>query len=340
MAKIVRSFTRIQDTDDVSFTPGSGVDGQVLYYDHATGKFTGDAGMVYDDANDELTLDGGLITGVVKPESDSATAIQIQDSGGTSILNVDTSNDRIGIGNTSPDEALEVTGYVKASSGLIAGVLKPASDGVNAVRLTTAGGTNTVVVDTTNRRLGLKGTPGATFDVWGTNGVTEMMFRNSNVDKYQVVRIGLDGNGSGLLDLYDKDQVHCMRLYAWDDRADTWFKSRYFGIGTSSPGEKLEVDGNVLADGYKGAFLRPETDGTTALQLQNDSGTSILNVDTTNSRVGIGNTAPNEALEVTGTVRADGLRLDITPTSETPTMTHTFTISLNGTDYKIPVVAA
>lgn len=45
-------------------------------------------------------------------------------------------------------------------------------------------------------------------------------------------------------------------------------------------------------------------------------------------------------LEVIGTLRTDALRLDITPTSETITPTHTFTINLNGTDYKVPVVAA
>jgi hypothetical protein len=46
--------------------------------------------------------------------------------------------------------------------------------------------------------------------------------------------------------------------------------------------------------------IRPNTNSATAIQLQNASGTSILNVDATNSRVGIGNVAPEEALEITG----------------------------------------
>lgn len=45
-------------------------------------------------------------------------------------------------------------------------------------------------------------------------------------------------------------------------------------------------------------------------------------------------------VDIAGTVQADGLRLDVTPTAETPSMTHTITISVNGTNYKIPCVAA
>lgn len=45
-------------------------------------------------------------------------------------------------------------------------------------------------------------------------------------------------------------------------------------------------------------------------------------------------------LDVAGTLRGNALRLDLSPTSETITPTHTITISVNGTDYKIPIVAA
>lgn len=48
----------------------------------------------------------------------------------------------------------------------------------------------------------------------------------------------------------------------------------------------------------------------------------------------------SSGLEVIGALQADSIRIDQTPTSETITPTHTFTVSLNGTNYKIPVVAA
>lgn len=57
-------------------------------------------------------------------------------------------------------------------------------------------------------------------------------------------------------------------------------------------------------------------------------------------RVGVGTESPNNALDVVGTIQADGLRLDLTPTAETITPTHTITVSINGTNYKIPMVAA
>lgn len=53
--------------------------------------------------------------------------------------------------------------------------------------------------------------------------------------------------------------------------------------------------------------LRPASDSTTALQLQNASGTAIVTVDTTNSRVGINDAAPAEVLDVTGNINATGV---------------------------------
>lgn len=43
-------------------------------------------------------------------------------------------------------------------------------------------------------------------------------------------------------------------------------------------------------------------------------------------------------LDVTGESRCDTLRLDAAPTAATPTPTHTFTINLNGTVYRVPCV--
>jgi lysophospholipase L1-like esterase len=66
------------------------------------------------------------------------------------------------------------------------------------------------------------------------------------------------------------------------------------GIKTAVPATALHVVGAATVTGG----IRPAADSTTALQLQNVAGTSVLNVDTTNSRVGIGTSAPGVQLEV------------------------------------------
>jgi hypothetical protein len=111
------------------------------------------------------------------------------------------------------------------------------------------------------------------------------------------------------------------------------------GIG-NTPSQALEVTGNTKLSGSLIApSWKPASDSTTALLLQNSSGTAVVTVDTTNGRLGIGVT-PNNKLDVAGTVQMDGLRIDVTPTFEVVVCTYSLTISLNGTNYKIPCVAA
>ncbi len=48
----------------------------------------------------------------IKPGSDSTTAVQVQTSGGTNILNIDTTNSRLGIGTATPGTELDINGGV------------------------------------------------------------------------------------------------------------------------------------------------------------------------------------------------------------------------------------
>jgi hypothetical protein len=130
MPQAGRVVTRFQDADDVNIIPGAGIDDYSVTYDHATGEFVatnvstspggsdthvqfndggafgGDADFTYNKTTNFVTVAGGVIAPIIKPASDSTTAIQLQDSGGTSVLNVDTTNARLGIGTTSPSKSL------------------------------------------------------------------------------------------------------------------------------------------------------------------------------------------------------------------------------------------
>ena len=80
------------------------------------------------------------------------------------------------------------------------------------------------------------------------------------------------------------------------------------GIGSTSPSQALDVVGaGRVSTALMTPSIRPITDGTSAIQITNAAGgTNIVNIDSTNSRVGIGSATPGYALDVNGTVRATG----------------------------------
>jgi hypothetical protein len=151
------------------------------------------------DVRDELKTSTALITPVVKPASDSTTALQFQTSGGTSVVNVDTTYQRVGIGNTAPGYKLHLK---SASSG----------DGIALERSATSADTviqfkNEVAV---NKAKILFGGTNEEISFWAGTGGNEH------------VRISSGGN---------------------------------VGIGTTNPGEKLEVSGKIKASNGTNAAL-------------------------------------------------------------------------------------
>jgi hypothetical protein len=92
--------------------------------------------------------------------------------------------------------------------------------------------------------------------------------------------------------------------------------SGYVGIGSTSPSYELDVAGTAQAStAVKTPAIRPVTDGEQAVQVQNANGSStVLNVDTTNSRVGIGTTSPIAPLDL-ASVGGTGITLQSYSTS-------------------------
>jgi hypothetical protein len=76
------------------------------------------------------------------------------------------------------------------------------------------------------------------------------------------------------------------------------------GLGVSG---SATVDTSVVAPIYtsnSSLVFKPGVNSTTAIQYQSSSGTSIITIDTTNSRIGIGTTSPSYDLEVNGEISA------------------------------------
>lgn len=71
-------------------------------------KFILASGAVVGAVSQAQAFTNGLVAPSVKPAADSVTALQLQNAAGTSVLNVDTTNARVGVGTTGPGQTLEV----------------------------------------------------------------------------------------------------------------------------------------------------------------------------------------------------------------------------------------
>jgi hypothetical protein len=78
------------------------------------------------------------------------------------------------------------------------------------------------------------------------------------------------------------------------------------------------------------AAFQNSTDSITAFQIQNAASTTVLNVDTTNGRVGVGNTAPAATFDVTGSLKQSGGALTLQGNATSSLATTIGTLTLQG----------
>ncbi len=82
---------------------------------------------VQDDGADVFTISPAGGAALFKNAANSTSALQVQSSTGGIAFNVDTSNERVGVGTAAPTEKLEVSGNIKATGG---GTLSQGFEGV------------------------------------------------------------------------------------------------------------------------------------------------------------------------------------------------------------------
>lgn len=133
------------------------------------------------------------------------------------------------------------------------------------------------------------------------------------------------------------------RVYGYaDDLGSLTYGSIVIGsfgdMRIASAASQISLLSNVLAQGSGGIALGRFNADSIPIVFGVDGDASIY-YDGTNLVVNP-KIVGSGVMNVLGGIQVDSLRIDQTPTSETPTMTHTITVNLNGTDYKIPCVAA
>ncbi|OVE79438.1 hypothetical protein BVY00_00415 [bacterium G20] len=192
--------------------------------------------------------------------TNSTTAFQVQNLAASTVLDVDTTNSRVGIGTTTPFAKLDVDN--KGTNG----------SGVNTV-------------------MRLTGGPMAT-----ANDATRLLFtqRNSPSDDYGgAIQLTTTQTSPSFLNPRLDFLVQQSNTNALTSMGTmmTILGSGNVGIGTTGPSNTLHVAGTAL--------FKPGTDSTTALQVQpSGSTTPALDVDTTNSRVGVNTAAPGARFHV------------------------------------------
>lgn len=231
--------------------------------------------------------------------------------------------------------------------GIQTGKVSVLSNSTNAWGLYAANGTTQQVwLDSVNGFLGVGILPVRTMHINGTLRVdsTGMLYDNRNNAILQQSASGVASNR----DLTIGNATYANALFGFKGiafgptiaSADLGSNSAMFmvsgGTSTGSFGLNIILAGQAGASGNNnGGHIIIDPGAPTG------SGTTgVIRLGATRGNVAIGQNTANNKLDVAGTVQADGLRLDVTPIAETPAMTHTITISVNGTNYKLPCALA
>ncbi len=260
-------------------------------------------------------------TGILKAKSgQTADILQAKNAAGTVIAKIDVSGNldiagqyRIGGSQISSSNLSDVSSLAKLSATqAFTGVntFQNAVDSSSAFVIQNAAGTsNLFVADTSNSRLGIgTNTPGYMLDVNGDINI-------GSGSNYRINGVAICG-GAGTCApsagsssyIQNSTSVQTSANFAIQStssgsvagilRGAASQTANIFEVQTSTPS-------TVFAVGATGQILsKNSTDSTTAFQIQNAAASPILVADTTNTRIAIGQSSANYALDVSGDINA------------------------------------
>ena len=201
-----------------------------------------------------------------------------------------TISDNVGIGSSVPQAKLDVQGTAYFNGNIGIGttspsgalVVQPASDSTTAVQFLKNNGTSVLNVDTTNGRVSVGGASDANYTLYvhsGTYGiktdgyVTASSFFGSGLFSGSVSYGGYSLNNIGQLTLYATYDANSYIRFEGAGSAEMMRMTAAgnFGIGTTAPQAKLDVEGSA----YFG-----------------------------NGNIGVGSSVPSQKIDVLGTVKA------------------------------------